>query len=361
VAATAQNDRVGNLTLEDINSSVVDTVSTSSEIMKRIVSKPKTWNGRQKQVPIFTDNSSLGVSFKGTETFDTSIDMKTASMTFYPTGYAQPVGVSVVERSINSTPAGVIDLYRTSWEYAQNSMITALANIFYGYGAGNDFDGFGNIVDDGTTTSTYGGLTRTTYPQINCGGSTGIIAATAGVLDLATMNSADNAATISGNLSETPNVIMSNPTVWGLYESLLLPTTKATYSALGGSFISGGTAVNGQVSQSDALALNGGALSLEYRGKPIVRDQKTPSGLMYFFNERWFEFDSLSLEGLNTIATTSSVTVGAYEDYKVSAFQFRQFMQPVNQLAEVGIFVMYGQLFCKNPNRNELISGITTT
>ncbi len=361
MSATAANDRVNNLTLEDINSSVVDTVSTSSEIMKRIVSKPKTWNGRQKQVPIFTNNSSLGTSFKGTETFDTSIDMNTASMTFYPTGYAQPVGVSVVERSINSTPAGVIDLYRTSWEYAQNSMITALAGIFYGYGTGNDFDGFGNIVDDGTSTSTYGGLTRTTYPTINAGGSTGLIAATAGVLDLATMNSADNAATISGNLSETPNVVMSNPTVWGLYESLLLPTTKATYGALGGSFISGGTAVNQQVSQSDALALNGGAMSLEYRGKPIVRDQKTPSGLMYFFNERWFEFDSLSLEGLNTIATTSSVTVGAYEDYKVSAFQFRQFMQPVNQLAEVGIFVMYGQLFCKNPNRNELITGITTT
>ncbi len=326
-----------------------------------MVSRPKAWNGRSKQVPLFTNNSSLGVSFKGVETFDTSIDMNTVSMTFYPTGYAQPVGVSVIERSINSTPAGVIDLYRTSWEYAQNSMITALANIFYGYGVGNDFDGFGNIVDDGTNTSSYGGLTRSTYPQINAGGSTGLIAAAAGVLDLATMNSADNAATISGNLAETPNVIMSNPTVWGLYESLLLPTTKATYGAMGGSFIAGGTAVQQQVSQSDALALNGGALSLEYRGKPLVRDQKTPAGLMYFFNERWFSFDSLSLEGLNTIATTSSATVGAYEDYKVSAFQFRQFMQPVNQLAEVGIFVMYGQLYCKNPNRNEAITGITTT
>ena len=361
MSASAQNDRVNNLTLEDINASVVDTVNNSSEVMKRIVSKPKSWNGRQKQVPLFTNNSSLGTSFKGVETFDTSIDMNTVNFTFYPTGYAQPVGVSVIERSINSTPAGVIDLYKTSWEYAQNSMITALANIFYGYGTGNDFDGFGVIVDDGTNTSTYGGLSRTTYGnQINAGGATGLVAATAGVLDLATMNSADNAATISGNLSETPNVIMSNPTVWGLYESLLLPTTRANYAGLGGAFISGGTAVNQQVSQSDALALKGGALSLEYRGKPIVRDQKTPSGLMYFFNERWFEFDSLSLEGLDTVATSESVTVGAYEDYKVSAFQFRKFMQPVNQLAEVGIFVMYGQLFCKNPNRNEAITGITT-
>jgi hypothetical protein len=197
--------------------------------------------------------------------------------------------------------------------------------------------------------------------MIDAGGSTGLVAATAGVIDLATMNSADNAATISGNLAETPNVIVTTPTVWGLYESLLLPTTRATYGSLGGAFINGGTAVQQQVSQSDSLALKGGALSLEYRGKPIVRDQKCTSGVMFFWNERWFEFDSLSLEGLDTVATSESVTVGAYDDYKVSAFQFRKFMQPVNQLAEVGIFVMYGQLFCRNPNRNEAITGITTT
>lgn len=360
MGATAQNDRVNNLTLEDINASVVDTVSTSSSIMKRVVSKPGKWVGRQKQVPLIVNNSSLGTSFKGTETFDTSIDYNGPSMTFYPTGYAQPVGVSLVERSINSTPAGVIDMYKTSWVYAQNSMITALANIFYGVGAGNDFDGMQNIVDDGTSTSSYGGLPRTVYPTINAGGSTGLIAAAGGVLDLATMASADNAASISGDLSETPNVIMANPTVWTLYESLLLPTTRASYGALGGSFAQGSTAVQEQVSASDSLTLKGGALSTEYRGKPLVRDQKCPSGYMYFWNERWFHFNSLALEGLETIATTSGPTVGAYENYKVSAIQFRKFMQPVNQLAEVGIFVMYGNMYCENPNRNEAITGITT-
>lgn len=361
MSATAQNDRVNNLTLEDINAKVVDTVNVSSEIMKRVVSRPGKWNGRAKQVPIFTNNSVLGQSFKGTETFDTSIDMNTVNLVFYPTGYAQPVGVSLVERSINSTPAGVIDLYKTSWQYAQNSMITALASIFYGFGTGNDFDGAGVIVDDGTNTSTYGGLTRATYPQINAGGSTGIIAATAGVLDLATMASADNAATIAGNLAEAPNVIMANQTVWSLYDSLLEPTTRASYGSLGGEFISGGTAVQQQSSQSHALNLTAGATSLEYRGKPLVRDQKSPSGKMWFWNENWWNFDSLSLQGLDTVATTESVTAGAYESYKVSAFQFRQMMQPVNQFAEVGIFAMYGQLYCENPNRNDVITGITTT
>ena len=357
MSATAQNDRVNNITLEDINAKVVDTVNRSSEIMKRVVAQPQRWNGRSFQSNIFTNNSSLGQSFKGTETFDTAIDYNTAVMTWYPTGYAQPVGVSVVERSVNATPAGVVELYQASYQYAQNSMITALGNIFYGIGSGNDFDGLALIDDDGTTTSSYAGLTRSAYPTINGY----LVSASGGVIDLATMMSADDGATISGDLSETPNVILSNQTVWSLYDSLLEPTSRATYASLGGEFISGSTGVKQPVSQSDSLRLNAGANSVTFRGKPFVRDQKSPTGKMWFLNEDWFQFRSLPLIGLNIVATTESVTTGAYDNYKVSAFQFREMMMPVNQLSEVGIFVMYGNLICENPNRNALISGITTT
>lgn len=356
MSATAQNDRVNNITLEDINSTIVDTVNKSSEIMKRVVSRPERWNGRSYQFPLFTNNSSLGQSFKGTETFSTAIDMNTAQATIYPTGYAQPVGVSVVERSINATPAGVIDLYKASYQYAQNSMITALGQIFYGYGAGNDFDGLGLIVDDSTNTSSYAGLSRSLYPTINAF----LVTASGGVLDLATMASADDGATISGDMSETPNVILSNQTVWSLYDSLLEPAVRSTFAGLGSGFIDGNTAVKQSPSASDGLTLTAGATSTRFRAKPLVRDQKSPTGVMWFLNENWFYFKSLPLVGLNIVATTESVTTGAYDEYKVSAFQFRDMMMPVNQLAEVGIFVMYGNLYCENPNRNAKISSITT-
>lgn len=358
MAASAPNARVGNITLEDINSMVVDTVNNSSEVMRRVVARPTRWNGRQYQVPIFTNNSTLGQSFKGTETFDTTIDMNTQSFTFFSTGYAQPVGVSIVERSQNATPAGVIDLYKVSYGYAQNSMITNLANIFYGYGMGNDFDGLGNIVDNGTNSTTYGGLTRTSFPTINAF----VTAASAGILDLATMAAADDGATISGDLQETPNVIMTSQLIWSLYDSLLEPTTRASYNGLGPEFFNGNTAVKQAPSAGNSFTLRAGASSVEFRGKPMVRDQKSPAGNMYFLNEKYFEFRSLPLIGLNTITIASGSTVeGAYDDLHPSAVQFRQPMMPVNQLAEVGIFVMYGQLLCKNPNRNALISGITTT
>jgi hypothetical protein len=362
MSATAQNDRVNNITLEDINATTIDAVNRSSEVNKRVLANPQRWNGRYQSVPLFTNNSTLGQSFKGTDTFSTAIDYNTTPMTFYPTGYAQPVGVSVVERSINATPAGVIELYQNSYEYAQNSMITALANMFYGYGTGNDFDGFGNIIDDGTNSSTYGGLSRTTYgAYINAGGSTGLIAASGGVIDMATMDSADDAATVSGDASETPNALLGNQTVWSLYASLLTPTAFAQYGAMGGGYAAGATGVGQPVNMGTAPTFHGGTNNVTYRGKPFIRDQKALSGKIYFVNDKYLVFKSLPLVGLNTVATSEKTVDGAYDNMKLSAFQFRQPMMPVNSLSEVGIFVLYGNMYHKNPNRNELITGITTT
>src|SRR4029077_8240638 len=117
-----------------------------------------------------------------------------------------------------------------------------------------------------------------------------LVSASGGVLDLATMASADDGATISGDISETPNVILSNQTVWSLYESLLSPTTRSEYQTLGGSFINGTTGVNQNVNAGDGLTLKAGATSLMYRGKPYVRDQKSPSGVQWYTNENWFGF-----------------------------------------------------------------------
>lgn len=364
MSASAQNARVNNLTLEKILPKIADTVNKSNVVLQRIMTNGlvKPWDGRLTQEPIFTNRSTLGQTFSGVETFSTSIDMNTVNLTWYSTGYAQPVTISTVERGINKTPLGVIDLKSASFEYAQNSMSYALGNIFYGFGTGNAFDGLGVIVDDGTSTSSYGGLSRTTYgANINCGGSTGIIAASGGVLDLATMASADDAATVSGLDSETPNIVISNRTIWSLYESLLEPTKMAMYATLGQPQVSSDTAIGQAVRPSEGVRGRGGFASLDFRGKPYVRDDLSTSGVQWFLNETLLEFRSLSLPGLSTIKVANQVTEGVYDKVPPTAFQWRDLMSPVNQLAEVGIFVVYGNLIHKNPIRNEKITGITTT
>lgn len=360
MAATAQNARVTQLGLPKILPKVVDTVNKSNWIIRRTMSNPVSANGNNIQWNLITSNSTQGTSFKGVETFSTSIDFAPVQATEYYTGYAQPVTLSMIEQGINQTPLGVIKLKTASFEFAQNSMSQQLGTILYGLSSGNDFNGLGYLIDDGTNTATFAGLSRTTYgANVNCGGSTGIIAASAGVIDLATMDSADDAATVSGLESESPNVVLTTRAVWSLYGSLLEPQKWASYGALGSVSNSGdgaiGTPAHGDVS------LKGGSSYLEYRGKPVLADNKAPSGNMWFINETFLEFNSLSIPGLSTVRVANSVTDGVYDKVPPTAFQWRDLMSPVNQLAEVGIFVVYGQLIHRNPVRNEKISGVTTT
>lgn len=356
--ASAQNARVGNTTLEFIVPTVYDTVNKSAWVVRRTMSKPKPWNGRLVQEAITVANSTQGQSFKGVETFTTSVEFAPVVLTWYSTGYAQPVTISQVEKSINQTPLGRINLYKASFEFAQNSMSNALGAILYGFGLGNDFDGLGLIVDDGTNAANYGGLSRTTYPQINCGGSTGIIAASSGVLDLNTMDSADDAASVSGLLSETPGVVLTTRAVWSLFGQLFEPTKMATYNALGGNIPAGDAGVDSQTGAGTSL--QAGSSNMTYRGKPVLRDDKCTSGVMFFMNESLLDFYSLSIDGLSSVTVANQATAGVYDKVPPTAFQWRDLMSPVNQLAQVGIFVVYGNLVHRNPNRNEKITGVTT-
>lgn len=359
--ATAQNARVTQLGLPKILPKVVDTVNKSNWVIRRTMSNPVQANGNNVQWNLITSNSTLGTSFKGVETFSTSIDFAPVQAVEYWTGYAQPVTLSMVEQGVNQTPLGVIKLKTASFEYAQNSMSNALGTILYGFGLGNDFNGLGYLIDDGTNTSTFAGLSRTTYgANVNCGGSTGIIAATNGVLDLTTMDSAYDAATVSGLDSEQPGVMLTTQAVWSLYGSLLEPQKVASYGVMGNGNSNRADGGLGQVGHGD-VALNGGSSFLTYRGRPVYPDNKSTSGVMWFVNETFLEFHSLSIPGLATVRVANSATEGVYDKVPPTAFQWRDLMSPVNQLAEVGIFVVYGQLIHRNPIRNEKISGITTT
>jgi len=354
MGATAFQDRLNNLTLEEIVPKVVDTVNRSSLINMWVVSNPKPWNGRQIQQPIFINNSSQGKSFRGADTFDTNVDMNTVNLTWYATGFGQPVVDSLVERGANSGSAGIIEIQQASYEYAQNSMSNALGSIYYGTGTGDNFDGLNLIVDDSTSTSAYGGLLRSTYGTYINGY---VSAASGGVLSLDLMDAADDASTVSGLQSETSAAVITTKTAWTLYASLLEPTKQAMYQTMG--YPTASLTLPGEATRDGAQG-HGGFTGVDYRGKTVFRDDKAPSGTMYFINPSYMEFRSLSIPSLKTVATANQVTEGVYDKVKPSAFQFRDYMQPVNQLAEIGIFVVYGNLIHRNPVRNAKITGITT-
>lgn len=358
MAGTAFNDRVGNLSLTKILPKVVDTVNRSNVITLRVMSNPKAWNGKTINQNIFTTSSSQGEFFHGAKVFGTDVDMTTVALSWTPTGFGQPIAFSRVDQALSNTESGVIAVTQASADYAANSMKSRLGDAFYSTGPGDQFEGLNLIVDDGTATSAYGGLSRTTYGTYINGQ---VNAASGGVLDLDFLASVDDDATVSGVNEMTPNIGLTTKAVWSLYESLLEPTKKAEYRSYGYPMVTGDSAV-GQAWRGDQkLGASGGFQSLDYRGKPLVKDEKAPSGRVYFLNEYNMEFHSLKLPGLKTIAVGTSTSEGVYDSYKPSAFQFRDYMEPYNQpTAEVGFFIAYGNLIHRDPRLNGQGTGVTT-
>jgi len=357
MGASAFNDRVGNLSLQKILPKIVDTVNRSNVITLRVMNNPQAWSGKVLNQTIFTDSSAQGEFFQGAKVFSTDIDMTNKQMSWYPTGFGQPIAISRVDQALSNTEAGVIAVNKASADYASNSMKSRLGDTFYGTGTGDQFDGLNLIVDDGTLTSSYGGLSRTTYGT-NINGA--VNAASGGVLDLDAMAGVDDDATVAGVNEMTPNVIITTKAVWSLYESLLEPTKKAEYRSFGYPMVTADTAI-GQAWRGDQkLGASGGFTALDFRGKPVLKDEKCPTGRMYFLNEYMMEFHSLKLPNMKTIAVSDTVTEGVYNKYKPSAFQFRDYMEPYNQpTAEVGFFIVYGQLIHRDPRLNGQLTGVT--
>lgn len=358
MGAVAVNDRVGNLTLPKVLPKIVDTVNRSNVINLRVMNNPKPWVGKVITQNIFTSSSTQGEFFHGAKTFNTDVDMSTNALSWYATGFGQPIAFSRVDQAYSNTEAGVISVTQASADYAANTMKSRLGDAFYATGPGDQFDGLNLIVDDGTATSSYGGLSRTTYGTYINGA---LNAASGGVLDFDFLAGVDDDATVAGVNEMTPNVGITTKAVWSLYESLLEPTKKAEYRSYGYPMVTAETAI-GQAWRGDQnMGASGGFQSLDFRGKPLLKDEKCPSGRVYLLNEYNMEFHSLKIPGLKTVAVGSKVTDGVYEKYKASAFQFRDYMEPYNQpTAEVGFFVVYGNVIHRDPRLNGQGTGITT-
>lgn len=354
MSATALDDRVNNLTLPEILSKVGDTVSRSTALGSRVFRKMKPWNGRVITQPIFTDESDLGQYFNSVETFSTEIDQNTTNMTWYPTGFAQPVGVSLFEQSVNETQAGVISLLQSSMDYASMSLRNRLGTDLYVTATGKAFDGLENFIDDGTENSSYAGLSRTTY-----GTNINADVTNTATLDLDVLAASDDAASVAGLMELTPNVLLTTPAVWSNYESLLEPAKLAMYQATGVPMVTWETATGETVKTNGGMMGKGGYLALDFRNKLFIKDNACPTGNIFGVNEMLADFHSLTIKGLKTIGTGTKTTEGVYDKVHATALQFREMMTPTNQLAEIGIFVVAGNLIHRNPRFNFRVFGIT--
>lgn len=352
----ALSNRVTSITEESYVPSVIDGVLNANVFLARTFMRvQKTWSGRQMQVPLQFAKPASGGSFSGTGNFDTALQDTRTRQTFSHAQFYQNISVSGGEASLNKTDGEVLDLMKVTMEEGQNAMLDSIGTQVYGVGLGDDFLGLGAIVDDGTNTSTYGGLTRTTFPQLN---STLVNNATLSFTNMATVMRGASAA---GTGRQRPSIIVTTEQVWDFLESLYTPTIQSTYQGLSNVQITAYSKPGVAFKDQDSLKGQYGFEALYWRGVPIVADEKCPTGSMFFLNEEYLNWYNLVGVGLTNYKVANANVDSVYSDLQATyPIQWSGFDKPYNQYAQIGQFLMLGNIISGSTRRHGLQFNITT-
>lgn len=360
MAGMVFTDRVADITYQQIMPSIVDQFNNSNVLNSLVLAKPGTWKGTYMTQPIRIANSNTGGSFSGMDVFPTGTTNNTRQLTWYVAAYEQSVVVPGIEKAINArNEKQAVSLLADRLDEAKISALQAVGQIFYGYGSGKDFDGLGLIVDNGGSSSSYGGLTRSTNAYIN-----GDVTATLnGVITLDYLSSEYDNVSAASSRSESPTFGMTTKADWTFIEGVIQPMVSARYGTTelpGYDRMDGGTpnATSNDAAKAKALA---GFTSITYRGRDIYADDNCTSGTYFWLNWDYLEFDRLIASDLEQISSQVQVTEGYYKNVPApSAWQFREFLSPVNQYGEVGAMILMGNFICRQPRRNGKLTGIVS-
>ena len=215
------DDKVQSITQEVLIPKVVDNVLNSNVLTARILGNAKEGKGYDIRKPLKYKNSGTATSFAGLDTFSASQLNTKVKMIYDMRAVRIPLAISGMDQVANaSAPVGV-DLVRESLEEVEQELADFVGSLMYSDGTGNsskDYIGLGAIVDDGSTITTIGSLSRTTYPVLKA-----TTTASGGTLTLAKMSTLTDAAS-SGTARQHTNIYVTTKTIWALYEQLLTPT-----------------------------------------------------------------------------------------------------------------------------------------
>jgi hypothetical protein len=179
------------------------------------------------------------------------------------------------------------------------------------------FDGMFEIVDNGTISTTYGGLTRASYPFLNAQ-----VDSTTTVLGLGAMNSLWDLCTKGARAPKLTVSIRANLT---RFENLLQAQVQYTQP----------TAV------VDQTFASGGFSGGWYRNQPWMVDEHIPSatteGNLFFLNDDYFE-----------------LVINENGDFVVHPFQM-----PTNQFVITSLTYVAGNIICTNPQVQGKFTALT--
>lgn len=351
-------DNIITTTAQRVAPFVVDAFHNSSVLAGRVFANVKQWNmGQYETQPLQVAESSTGGFFTGMGTFDTSDVNTDINLKWLSKGFYQNITLSKPEISLNNTEAGVINLTKRKMDVAKAAAISQIGTALYGLGAGDAFEGLQLQTDNATYSSSYGTQSRTTYGTYINGQVT---AASGGVISFATLGAQVDLCSAAANTDEATNLILTTKTIWTFVETLVQAYNRGNYSTKSNNGGYMKVTPYSQTGELQAAVGQAGFDSYYFRGIPVVKDDKCPTGLVYTLNENYLKFVSLPLVGLKSIDLALDVTKGALASQpKASAFQLTDERMPVNAIGTVQQIISYGNFVNYNPKRSGVITGVT--
>lgn len=347
----ALGQRVVTTTNYKLMPKLVDTILHSNVFATRMIANAKKWSGLNMQFPIKYQKGVSGTSFAGFDTFSTAASDTRVNLLFVPKFYETNVVLPLDEISANQTDERVLDMVKLEIASRAQDMADSIGTLFMGDGTGNsskDFLGLNAIVDDGTNAGTFGSLSRTTYPTLKS-----TVTASGGLLTLAKMSTLYNTIT-SG--TQKPSVGICTPAVFNLYEALLNPQERIVKDV--------GMMKNENKGLNSGTGLVGGTgfTGLYFKGFPILADEKSNTGNLYFLNEDFIDFYALPLATTEPVKyKTQDIDGNDYSEVEGLGFSWSNWIKPTNSASIIGHVYLGGELISQNPLRQGVLTGCTTS
>ena len=320
----------------------VDQVLRDNFFFGEILGNTKQWEGAQMLFPIKYTKGVATVAFNGFDDLPTSQQPVTVNATFYPTFTATNVALAGSDLSVNKTKMQTLNLMKVMMKSRAQDAADDIGTFFQGAGTafgGKAPMGLAGIVDNGSTLSSYGGLSRATYQGLNA-----VVTASNGTISLLKIRQLANGIT-DGRVA--PDFAYTDYTTWAYVEQLLMPFQRNTYSDFKN--LDAGTGYK--------------AKGLIWSGLTIYRDRKCTTGNFYLINTDYLHFYGLNWWKGQAVSLEDKQIVGNIYEYNPSnaskAFTWTNWIQAYAQGAVNGFMIMGGQLICTDPMRNAVLTGIT--
>lgn len=320
-----------------------DLVLRDNYFFGKMMQKTKKWNGSQMLFPIKYQKGVASVAFNGFDLLPISQQPVSVNMTFYPTFVATNVALAGSDLSVNSTPMQTLRLMKVTMESRSQDAADDVGNFLQGDGTsfgGKAPMGLAGIIDDGTTLSTYGGLSRASYTGLNS-----TVTASGGTISLVKVR------TLWNSISDgpvIPDFILTDYTTWGYFEQLQTPFQRN----------------NMDFSPKDrTVASTSGYTEQRWDGMIISRDKKVTTGNFDMMNTNFLDWYALKWwEGETVSPKAKDIQGNVYEDKIYApgqAFTWTGMIKAYNQGTVNGFMILGGQLLTTAPFRQGKLTGVT--